>query len=250
MSQEETQEITNGLEAMKKELPTVLGEIALIFCPVKDCPTGTNRTKNDSDMAESNRKINEANNPKQNSKEKIPKRPNNDNVKDNPKSNKRAGQEDFKTPTKIARKIIEVPIEKVVCTSKNKFAVLKDEEGMDTSTPTPKIKPIMMKRNKNYNLILQEIYRSYPNTVNKNTGNYIKIQPATAEDQDKIKNLLIKKADHYTIEHPTVIKAVIKGLPSSTNVTDIETELKAKGFEVEKIGSCVNLRQNPPTAFL
>ncbi|GFV90973.1 uncharacterized protein TNCV_1248601 [Trichonephila clavipes] len=121
-------------------------------------------------------------------------------------------------------------------TSKNKFAVLEDEEGMDTSTPTPKIKPIMMKINKNYNLILQEIYRSYPNTVNKNTGNYIKIQQATAEDQDKIKNLLIvKKADHYTVEHPTVIKAVIKGLPSSTNVTDIESELKAKGFEVEKI---------------
>ncbi|GFX52777.1 uncharacterized protein TNCV_3719671 [Trichonephila clavipes] len=93
-----------------------------------------------------------------------------------------------------------------------------------------------MKINKNYNLILQEIYRSYPNTVNKNTGNYIKIQPATAENQDKIKNLLIiKKADHYTIEHPTVIKAVIKGLPSSTNATDIESELQAKGFEVEKI---------------
>ncbi|GFY10686.1 nucleic-acid-binding protein from transposon X-element [Trichonephila clavipes] len=79
-------------------------------------------------------------------------------------------------------------------------------------------------------------YGSYPNTVNKNTGNYIKIQPATAEDEDKIKKLLvIKKADHYTIEHPTVIKAVIKGLPSSTNVTDIESELKAKGFKVEKI---------------
>ncbi|GFS87909.1 nucleic-acid-binding protein from transposon X-element [Trichonephila clavipes] len=93
-----------------------------------------------------------------------------------------------------------------------------------------------MKINKNYNLILQEIYRTYPNTVNKNTGNYIKIQPATAEDEDNIKKLLvIKKADHYTIEHPSVIKAVIKGLPSSTNVTDIETELKAKGFDVEKI---------------
>ncbi|GFW02174.1 paired amphipathic helix protein Sin3a [Trichonephila clavipes] len=188
------------------------------------------------------------NNPKQNSKEKT-KRSNNDNAKDNPK---RAGPEDFKTPTKIARKIIEVPIEKVVCTSKNKSAVLEDEEGMEVSpsTPTPKIKPIMMKINKNYNLILQEIYRSYPNTVNKNTGNYIKIQPATAEDQDKIKNLLIiKKADHYTIEHPTVIKAVIKGFPSSTNVTNIETE-KQKDSKSKRLRSCVNLRQNPPYRFL
>ncbi|GFU36553.1 nucleic-acid-binding protein from transposon X-element [Trichonephila clavipes] len=166
---------------------------------------------------------------------KIPSK-NTKNDKDNSQNKKRTEQEEFQSPKEFARKFEEIPIEKVVCTSKNKFAVLEDEEGMDTSTPTPKIKPIMMKINKNYNLILQEIYRSYPNTVNKNTGNYIKIQPATAEDQDKIKNLLIiKKADHYTIEHPTVIKAVIKGLPSSTNVTDIETELKSKGFEVEKI---------------
>ncbi|GFT29483.1 PRE_C2HC domain-containing protein [Trichonephila clavipes] len=246
-SQEEAQAITTGLEAMRKELSTVIGEIALIFCPVKDCSTHTDKTKNDSIMVESSSKINDNNSTEQNSndtnitKEKAPlKRPSNNtkNNKDNLQNKKRTGQEDFTAPKKFARKIIEIPIEKVVCTSKNKFAVLENEEGMEVSpsAPTPKIKPIMMKINKNYNLILQEIYRSYPNTVNKNTGNYIKIQPATAEDQDKIKNLLIvKKADHYTIEHPTVIKAVIKGLPSSTNVTDIESELKAKGFEVEKI---------------
>ncbi|GFX73589.1 nucleic-acid-binding protein from transposon X-element [Trichonephila clavipes] len=193
------------------------------------------------------KKINDINSTKQNNndtnnaKEKAPlKRPNNNtkNDKDNLKNNKRTGQEDFTTPKKFARKIIEVPIEKVVCTSKNKFAVLENEEVMEVSPSTPilKIKPIIMRIGKNYNLILQEIYRSYPNTVNKNTGSYIRIQPATTEDQEKIKNLLIiKKADHYIIEHPTVIKAVIKGLPSSTNVTDIETDLKAKEFEVEKI---------------
>ncbi|GFW61605.1 nucleic-acid-binding protein from transposon X-element [Trichonephila clavipes] len=217
-----------------------------IFCPVKNCPSHTNGTKNDSYVAESSSKINDnssteqkyindINNIKEKAPEKTPSK-NTKNDKDNSQNKKRAGQEDFQTPKKFARKIIEIPIEKVVCTSKNQFAVLENEEGMDTSTPTPRIKPIMMKINKNYNLTLQEIYRSYPNTVNKNTGNYIKIQPATAEDEDKIKNLLIiKKADHYTIEHPTVIKAVIKGLPSSTNVTDIESELRAKGFEVEKI---------------
>ncbi|GFW31075.1 nucleic-acid-binding protein from transposon X-element [Trichonephila clavipes] len=105
-----------------------------------------------------------------------------------------------------------------------------------TPAPTPKIQPIMMRIGKNYNLILQEINRSYPNTINKNTGNYIRIQPTTAEDQEKIKHLLItKKADHYVIEHPKIIKAVIKGLPASTNITDIESDLKTKGFVVEKI---------------
>ncbi|GFS64374.1 uncharacterized protein TNCV_3955581 [Trichonephila clavipes] len=129
-SQKDAQAMTTGLEAMK--------ELDLIFCPVKDCPTHTDKTKNDSIMAESSSKINEANNPKQNNKEKI-KRPNNDNVKDNPKSNKRAGQEDFKTPNKFAKKIIEIPIEHVVCTSNNKFAVLGDEEIMEvTPASTPK----------------------------------------------------------------------------------------------------------------
>ncbi|GFX89952.1 nucleic-acid-binding protein from transposon X-element [Trichonephila clavipes] len=245
MSPEDIQAMTTELEAMKKERSTVLGEIALIFCPVKNCPSHTNGTKNDSYVAESSSKtndnnsteqnINDINNIKEKAPEKIPSK-NTKNDKDNSQNKKRTGQEDFQTPKKFARKIVEIPIEKVVCTSKNKFAVLEEEEGMDTSTPTPRIKPIMMKINKNYNLILQEIYRSYPNTVNKNTGNYIKIQPATAEDEDKIKYLLIiKKGNHYTIEHPTVIKAVIKGLPSSTNVTDIESDLQAKGFEVEKI---------------
>ncbi|GFU36300.1 uncharacterized protein TNCV_559361 [Trichonephila clavipes] len=206
MSPEDIQAMTTGLEAMRKELSTVLGEIALIFCPIKNCPSHTNGTKNDSYVAESSSKINDNNSTEQNIndintiKEKAPVKipsKNTKNNKDNSQNKKRIGQEDFQTPKKFARKIVEIPMEKVVCTSKNQFAVLENEEGMDTSTPTPRIKPIMMKINKNYNLILQEIYRSYPNTVNKNTGNYIKIQPATAEDEDKIKNLLIiKKADH------------------------------------------------------
>ncbi|GFS76250.1 nucleic-acid-binding protein from transposon X-element [Trichonephila clavipes] len=202
MSPEDIQAMTTGLEAFRKELSTVLGEITLIFCPVKNCPSHTNGTMNDSYVAESSSKINDNNSTEQNTndinniKEKAPEKipsKNTKNDKDNSQNKKRTGQEDFQTPKKFARKIVEIPIEK-------------------------------------------EIYRSYPNTVNKNTGNYIKIQPATAEDEDKIKKLLIiKKADYYTIEHPTVIKAVIKGLPSSTNVTDIESELQAKGFEVEKI---------------
>ncbi|GFU57887.1 nucleic-acid-binding protein from transposon X-element [Trichonephila clavipes] len=160
LSQEDTQKLTTGLEAMRKELSTVLGELTLIFCPIKNCPSHTNGTKNDSYVAEASSKINDNSSTEQN---------------------------------------------------------INDTNNIKEKAPEKNTK-------------------SYPNTVNKNTGNYKKIQPATAEDEDKIKNLLIiKKADHYTIEHPTVIKAVIKGLPSSTNVSDIESELQAKGFKVEKI---------------
>ncbi|GFX52595.1 putative RNA-directed DNA polymerase from transposon X-element [Trichonephila clavipes] len=216
----ESTQMIKELEAMKKELSTTLGEIALIFCPIVDCPSHTNsKIQSDSVMAEPDAKINDnklnpkPNNDKNNAKEKAqrPKRPNNDkNDKDNSKNNnKRTGQEDFKIPSKIARKIVEITIEKVICTSQNKFAVLGDEEVMEVSpsAPIPKVKPLM-----------------------------IKIQPASAEDHENIKNLLIiKKADHYVIEHPTVIKAVIKGLPTSTNVADVESELKSKGMAVEKI---------------
>ncbi|GFW25867.1 uncharacterized protein TNCV_3832631 [Trichonephila clavipes] len=232
---EDAQVVTAGIEALKKELSALEGEIELIFCPLKDCPTHTEKTMNDSTMAESSSKNKEFNNPKK-INEKIQRPNSKNNLKDNPKNNKRAGEEEFKTPNKFAKKIIEVPIEHVVCTSNNKFAVLDDEETMEVTPTPPKVKPIMMRLNKNYNLILQEINRSHPNTKSKNTGSYIRIQPATVEEQDEIKKFLtIKKADHYVIEHPKIIKAVIKGLPTTTNTADIEADLKEKGFEVEKI---------------
>ncbi|GFY00081.1 uncharacterized protein TNCV_1341791 [Trichonephila clavipes] len=145
--QEQTQKIKDGLEAMKKELSTTVGEIALIFCPTVDCPSHTIcKSESDSVMVEPDVKTNDKKlNPKQNSdknkdKEKAPiKRPiNNKNDKDNLKnSNKRTGQEDFKTPNKFARKIIEIPIEKVACTSQNKFSVLNVEEAMEVNSLLP-----------------------------------------------------------------------------------------------------------------
>ncbi|GFS54596.1 uncharacterized protein TNCV_2749061 [Trichonephila clavipes] len=227
----------NRKEAEWKELDTTLGEIALISCPIPNCPTHTKEkiqsvtgvtnlgTKNSETVIKPNIKIKDKNNIKDKEDNKNPK-----------PSNKRTGQEDFKAPTKFARKCIEIPIEKVICTSSNKFAVLDNEEIMDVTPPKPRIKPIMLRTNKNYNLILQEIYRTYPETLNKNTGNYIKIQPASEEDHENIKKLLItKKADHYVIEEPKIIKTVIKGLPASTDDADIESELKDKGIAVEKV---------------
>ncbi|GFV13842.1 uncharacterized protein TNCV_3060941 [Trichonephila clavipes] len=122
MSPEDIQMMITGLEALKKELSTVMGEIALIFCPVKNCPFHTNGTKNDNYVAKSNTKNNdnnstEQNNDSHNTKEKAPEKTSsnhNKNKPDNSQSKKRSGQENFLTPTKFARKIIEIPIEKVV----------------------------------------------------------------------------------------------------------------------------------------
>ncbi|GFW55115.1 uncharacterized protein TNCV_262131 [Trichonephila clavipes] len=112
-SLENTQRITTGLEAMRKELSTVLGEIPLIICPVKNCPTHKNNgTKNDNYVAESSKcndnSSNEQNNDSHNNKKKSPRKTpsnHNKNKPDNSQSKKkRAGQENFLTPTKFARK--------------------------------------------------------------------------------------------------------------------------------------------------
>ncbi|GFX32530.1 uncharacterized protein TNCV_3704041 [Trichonephila clavipes] len=97
LSQEDTQKLTTGLEAMRKELSTVLGEITLIFCPIKNCPSHTNGTKNDSYVAESSSKINDnssseqnindTNNIKEKAPEKIPSK-NTKNDKDNSQNKK------------------------------------------------------------------------------------------------------------------------------------------------------------------
>ncbi|GFV29546.1 uncharacterized protein TNCV_4490001 [Trichonephila clavipes] len=133
---QEIQMIKDGLAARKEELATTLGEIALINCSIVDCPTQTNRT-NQSDSGVTNQGTkntdNEINpkpsNDKNNTLEKVCniKSINVKNDKDNSKNkNKRTGQEDFKTPNKFARKTIEIPTEKVICTIQNKFAVLDD----------------------------------------------------------------------------------------------------------------------------
>ncbi|GFW39896.1 uncharacterized protein TNCV_4358911 [Trichonephila clavipes] len=76
--------------------------------------------------------------------------------------------------------------------------------------------------------------------VNKSNGDYIRIQPTTAEDHEKIKNLLVvKKTEHYVFEQSTVIKVVIKGLPANT-------DLKEKGFAVKTVSQICDTPHTPP----
>ncbi|GFW27382.1 uncharacterized protein TNCV_590761 [Trichonephila clavipes] len=117
-------------EAEQKELNTTLGEIALISCPIPNCPHHT-LEKIQSLTGVTN--LGTINNEKEIEQNSNPKNNNKESDK-NPQTHKRTGQEDFKAPAKFARKCIEIPIEKVICTSSNKFAVLEDEEIMDPQT--------------------------------------------------------------------------------------------------------------------
>ncbi|GFR30247.1 uncharacterized protein TNCT_459251 [Trichonephila clavata] len=157
--------------------------------------------------------------------------------------NKRTDTKEFQLSRKGARTIKEIPIDQVVCTTKHNFSVLEDEQPTvdmsDLPIPSPpKIKPIMMKITKNYNLIIREINRKYPATVNEATGDWIKSQCATSDDHRDITTSLVeKKIEHWVVD-PIAnrpIKVVFKDLPASITVAEIEHDLKEKEVAVEKV---------------
>ncbi|GFW35173.1 hypothetical protein TNCV_5067381 [Trichonephila clavipes] len=71
-----------------------------------------------------------------------------------------------------------------VIPTKNTFAGLAIDEPETVITDktaqvadvSPKIKPVMLKYKKNYNLVLQELNKNFPESVNKLNGDYIKNQ--------------------------------------------------------------------------
>ncbi|GFX95999.1 nucleic-acid-binding protein from transposon X-element [Trichonephila clavipes] len=206
------------------EKQAALGEISLIHCPIITCKIHNPE----------NNKIND--NLKKDLESVVNK------VKS--KQLKRAGDEEFKLPKKAVRTIKEIPIEKVVCTTENKFSVLEEEEAPPGKSSSPlTVKPIMLKIVESYNLIVQDVNRKFPGTVNKMAGNYIKIQPATPDDhRDIVTHLENIRAQHYIIKRlaDRPIKVVLKGLPVKTDAADIEDDLKSQGFEVEKVVQIFN----------
>ncbi|GFY26574.1 uncharacterized protein TNCV_2879041 [Trichonephila clavipes] len=151
-----------------------------------------------------------------------------------------------KNPKKDLESVIdkEIPIDRVVCTTGNKFSVLEEEEvPPGKSSNPPAVKPIILKIVNGYNLIVQDINRRFPGTVNKMAGNYIKVQPATPDDhRDIVTHLENIRAEHYIIKRlaDRPIKVVIKGLPVKTDVAEIEADLISQGFAVEKVAQIFN----------
>ncbi|GFQ74246.1 hypothetical protein TNCT_345241 [Trichonephila clavata] len=74
--------------------------------------------------------------------------------------------------------------------TKNAFAGLEiedvafdDKKENEDITPPAKVKPIMLHYTTNYNLVLQNLNKSFPNCNNKLTGQYIKIIAPTIEER-------------------------------------------------------------------
>ncbi|GFX68103.1 hypothetical protein TNCV_922041 [Trichonephila clavipes] len=151
--------------------------------------------------------------------------------------------EEFKLPKKATRTIKEIPVEQVICTSNNKFAALEVEDdqtsGEKSSDPPAQAKPIMLRIVKDYNLIAQDISRKFPTTVNKMTGNHIKIQPGSVDDPRDIATLLEeKKAEHYVIE--PLANRPIKGLPVGSDVAASRPTSSKRALRSKRLCNCVD----------
>ncbi|GFU50317.1 uncharacterized protein TNCV_301501 [Trichonephila clavipes] len=160
-------------------------------------------------------------------------------VKNNDKNNK-LDDEEFKIPRKKS-KSNNVPKEdnKIIAT-KNKFAALNSPNN-DVEDVTPaalKVKPIMMKLFPEYNLILQEIYRTQPTATNTPVGGWIKIQAESSDHHREITSFFTDKKCQYYVTDPPAnrpLKLVIKGLLATTNPEDIKNDFIEQGIKIVKI---------------
>ncbi|GFX06406.1 hypothetical protein TNCV_2939341 [Trichonephila clavipes] len=92
-----------------------------------------------------------------------------------------------------------------VIPTKNAFAGLAiDEPEIVVADKTaqvadlsPKIKPVMLRYKNNYNLVLQELIKNFPESVDKLTGDYIKIQDSNIVEHRAITTLLKQKGEEF-----------------------------------------------------
>ncbi|GFW59083.1 hypothetical protein TNCV_2780141 [Trichonephila clavipes] len=157
------------------------------------------------------------------------------------KTNQKNNGKSTKNPAKKPKQDLKIQEDAIIPT-KNSFASLAIDDPVDNAiesenpmqednpesngtienedvTVTLKVKPIMLKYKTNYNLILKELDRKYPNSVNKLTGQYIKIMASTTDEHREISAALKAQGEEfYSVPHLSErpLKVVIKGLPKST----------------------------------
>ncbi|GFQ96484.1 RNA-directed DNA polymerase from mobile element jockey [Trichonephila clavata] len=106
-----------------------------------------------------------------------------------------------------------------------------------------------MKMNDKYNQILQELHRTHPTATNSYYNVYIKIRAETPDHHREITTYLTAQKVEYFVNDPVAnrpLKLVIKGLPASTKVEDIKSDLIAKGINVDKVSQLKKFSDKSP----
>ncbi|GFS62101.1 hypothetical protein TNCV_476581 [Trichonephila clavipes] len=119
---------------------------------------------------------------------------------------------------------------------------------------TPKIKlphPIMLKIKKNFREQIKRINEKFPNIRNRTVNDEVKM---FTNDHEEYRNLIHflesdKDFGFYVIKRNIVklIKAVIKGLPSSSKIEDITKDLADEGFITDSCTQLISKRTKKRT---
>ncbi|GFX76114.1 nucleic-acid-binding protein from transposon X-element [Trichonephila clavipes] len=164
--------------------------------------------------------------------------------------------EEFVFPKKTARPVFPTSSQDPIVTSNNFSDLEQDvEHPLPTTNQvityllqvllTPKIKlphPIMLKIKKNFREQIKCINEKFPNIRNRTVNDVVKM---FTNDHEEYRNLIHflesdKDFEFYIIKRniDKQIKAVIKGLPSSSKIEDITKDLADEGFVID---SCTQL---------
>ncbi|GFQ89318.1 uncharacterized protein TNCT_363891 [Trichonephila clavata] len=176
--------------------------------------------------------------------------------KPKPKNKAPISNDGFFTPAKFAKKP-KIDDGSITCTAtQNKFLLLL-ELNQPISTkhpsqwPTRSPSPIWLRYQTNFNLLLQDLQRTYPTSTNKLTGEYIKISAENMDDHRKMTDYLKSIKEQFFVLDPPppssrAQKIVIKGLPVSTDIADIKTDLESQGYTIEKVAQLTKTKTKFP----
>ncbi|GFV84861.1 uncharacterized protein TNCV_4298431 [Trichonephila clavipes] len=143
----------------------------------------------------------------------------------------------------------------------NKFSSLAGKEAEITHPPTsnqtaapnsarPKVPPIMFKHKKdNYKLIVKNLNKDFPDCDVKLAGKYLKIFTQSSDEHRIVAEYLKEKSEEfYVIDPPDSrpLKIVIKGLPVSTEIGEIQEDFTSQGFCVEKVAQLTRSKTKSP----
>ncbi|GFV25816.1 nucleic-acid-binding protein from transposon X-element [Trichonephila clavipes] len=225
-----------------------LGELALILpCPVLDCPE--NKTNSSS-----------LNDPPENNAKKHSRQASHDSKKA-VNSNTNGG---FTSPKKVAKKLkLSDPIAGTSqpISVKNKFSSLAGKEAkvippISNQATAPVAAPPLKSpqlcsniKKENYKIIIKDLNKDFPNCDVKLAGKYLKIFTTTSDEHRALTDYLDEKREEFYVINPLNSrpqKVVIKGLPVSTEIGEIQADLTSQGFCVEKVAQLTRSKTKSP----
>ncbi|GFU64607.1 nucleic-acid-binding protein from transposon X-element [Trichonephila clavipes] len=179
------------------------------------------------------------------------------------KNKNKESSEEFIFPKKTARLVspnsTQDPIE-----TKNNFSDLEQDvehplptdKNVNSEKITPPTKlphPVMLKIKKNFREQMKLITNKFPKIRNRTVGDVVKM---FTNDHDEYRSLIqYLKTDiefeFYVIDNKKEkpIKAVIKGLPSSSKIEDITSDLADEGYQIESCTQLISKRTKKSLPF-